>query len=99
MKGLHNQVTFAGGEWSPKLDARVDQQKYGSAMRQQLKMISFKTGGLTRRPGTQMIAPGQYANSPGNNYSIRLIPSIFSPDTTFMLEFGDHYIRFCSNGE
>lgn len=98
-KGLHNQVTFAGGEWSPKLDARVDQQKYGSAMRQQLNMISFKTGGLTRRPGSQKIGQAKLANTTGHNYSVRNIPFTFSPDTTFMLEFGNHYIRFYSNGQ
>lgn len=97
-KTLKNQVSMAGGEWSPKLDARVDQQKYSSALRQQLNMISYKSGGSTRRPGSEYIAAAKKTSSGGNNYSVRLVPFIFSPTTTFVLEFGDHYIRFYSNG-
>lgn len=98
-KSLHQQVSFAGGEFSPKLDARVDSAKYASALRKCYNMLAFKTGGLTRRPGTQMIAQAKYANTPGHNYSVRMLSFTFSPTTTFELEFGNHYIRFYSNGQ
>lgn len=62
-------------------------------------MIPYKSGGLTRLPGTHMIAPCKYATTPGNSYAVRTIPFIFSTTTQFLLEFGDHYIRFYSNGQ
>lgn len=96
--GTHNTVSMAGGIVSPKLDARVDQQKYGSWLRQCLNMIPYKSGGLTRRVGTQMIAPAKLANTGGHDYAVTVLPFVFSPQTTFTLEFGHHYIRFYSNG-
>jgi len=98
MRSIHNTTSFSGGEWSPKLDSRVDQQKYGSALRQCVNMIPYKSGGMTRRPGTQYIANAKYANSPGANYAVRLVSFIFDPDTCFVLEFGNYYVRFYSNG-
>ena len=97
-KSLHNTVSTSGGEWSPKLDARVDHPKYSTALRQCLNMIPYKSGGLTRRIGTQFMGKTVYANTPGHNYAVRLVAFTFSPDTTFMLEFGHQYIRFYSNG-
>ena len=48
-KSLHQTVSFAGGVVSPKLDARVDQQKYGTWSRSLNNMVPYKTGGMTRR--------------------------------------------------
>ena len=97
-KLIHNTTSAAGGIWSPKLDARVDQAKYGTALRQCTNMIPYKSGGLTRAPGTQFIAPAKLANTIGHNYAVRLVPFIYSPATEFMLEFGHNYVRFYSNG-
>lgn len=97
-KTRHNTLSTAGGLVSPKLDARVDQQKYGTWLRQCQNMIPYRSGGLTRAVGTQYIGPAKYANTAGHNYSVRVIPFIFSTNTEFMLEFGHHYIRFYSNG-
>ncbi len=99
MKSLLPHNNFAGGLVSPKLDARADQEKYGSWLRQCQNMIPYKSGALTRLPGTHMIAPCKYATTPGHSYATRLLPFIFSTQTEFVLEFGDHYIRFYSNGQ
>jgi hypothetical protein len=93
-KSLDSLLNFSGGEWSPKLDARVDQQKYKAALRKCLNMIPYKSGGLTRRPGTQYVAAAKKANTMGHDYGVRMVPFKFSPTTTFMLEFGSGYIRF-----
>ncbi len=95
-KSLDSLLSFSSGIWSPKLDARVDQQKYKSAMRESLNVIPYKQGGFTRRPGLQYAGAGKYANTTGHDYSIRLKKFTFSPTTSFMLEFGDEYIRFYS---
>lgn len=91
-------VSYSSGEWSSKADARVDQAKYKSALRQCQNLVPYKTGGLTRRPGTQKIAAAKLANTAGHDYCVRPQEFIFSPTTTFMLEFGNNYVRFFSNG-
>ena len=98
MKSLDSLVDFTGGEVSAKLDARIDSPKYRKALRQALNVIPYKTGGLTRRPGTGYIASAKLSNSSAHNYGVRNESFIFSPTTTFMLEFGNQYIRFYSNG-
>lgn len=95
---LNSQVSFSGGVVSPKLSGRVDQQKYRSSLRKCMNMIPYKTGPLTRRPGTEFIASCKLQNFGGNQFAARLMKFIFSPATTFVLEFGQFYIRFYSNG-
>lgn len=97
-KTLHSLFDFTGGELSPKVDARIDLPAYAKGLRQSLNVISYKTGGFTRAVGTQMIAPTKLANSTGHNYTAISVSFVFSPETTFDLEFGNHYIRFYSNG-
>lgn len=98
-KSIDSQYSFTGGEVSPKIDARVDNPKYKSSLRQCLNMIPLSQGPITRRNGTQFIAKAKLSNVvPGSNFAARLMKFVFSPDTTFMLEFGEHYIRFYSNG-
>lgn len=99
VKSLHQQIGFSAGELSPKIDARVDSPKYAAGLRQCLNMIPYKMGPLTRAPGTQYIANTKKVNTPGHNYAVRTLPFTFSPTTSFVLEFGDHYIRFYSNGQ
>lgn len=98
-KTLNSLFDFTGGEVSPKVDARVDAPFYRKAMRKSRNVVSYKTGGFTRSPGTQYIAPTKLASTlPGHNYTAIVKDFVFSPDTTFTLEFGHHYIRFYSNG-
>lgn len=97
-KLLDSLVSFNGGELSPRIDARVDQQRYRSGLRQCQNMIPLKQGPITRRPGTQYIAKAKLTNIPGFNFAARLMKFIFSPTTTFVLEFGNKYVRFYSNG-
>jgi hypothetical protein len=92
-------VSSSSGEWTPKLDARVDQQKYRSALRKAVNVIPYKTGGFTRRPGFQYMASAKLANTAGHNYAVRMRHFRFSPTTVFMLEFGNKYVRFYSNGQ
>ena len=98
-KSIDSQISFSGGEFSPRLDARVDQEKYRSAGRQLLNMIPYKQGPLTRRPGTQYIAAAKLKNGYSTSYGVRLVKFIYSPTTTFILELGNNYIRFYSNGQ
>lgn len=86
-------VAMNAGELSPKLDARVDLQKYASGCRQLQNATVFTYGGFTRRPGTQYIAGAKH-----NDKKCRLLDFQFSTTTTFVLELGHQYIRFYTDG-
>lgn len=97
MKGLDQQLSYSAGEFSPLLDSRPDHPKYAQACRKLQNMIAMKQGGATRRPGTRYIAAAKYTVNP--NYSVRLMKFQFSPTTSFVLEWGQLYLRFYSNGQ
>jgi hypothetical protein len=85
------QTSFAAGELSPNLYARVDLDKFtvGAALLRNF-LVDWR-GGASNRPGTQYCG---IAKSLG----ARLIPFEFSTDVTYMLEFGNHYVRFYHDG-
>lgn len=93
-KSILSLNNFTGGEISPKLDARIDQKNYSASMRTCLNMIPYKTGAITRRPGTQHVAKTKLTNTGTHSYGSRLVQFTFSPTTTFVLEFGNEYVRF-----
>jgi hypothetical protein len=88
------QTSFAGGELSPTLYARVDLEKFhvGAALIRNF-YVDY-TGGITTRAGTQFLARTRLQNSK----AVRLIPFIVSNLAAYVLEFGDQYVRFYSNG-
>jgi hypothetical protein len=91
-----NIMSFNAGELSPKLDARVDTEKYAAGCRQCQNMIPMPHGGVTRRKGFEFVAAAKYDAS---NKPVRLLDFQFSRTVSFMLEFGDLYIRFYYLGE
>lgn len=93
-KSVESLVSFSSGEWSQPLSGRVDQQKYKSACLQLRNMVALKTGPATRCPGTQYMGTGKY----GSAYAMRVVKFQYSINTSFVLEFGHHYVRFYSNG-
>ncbi|HUT00138.1 MAG TPA: hypothetical protein VMY59_07475 [Candidatus Thermoplasmatota archaeon] len=48
-------VSFNGGEYSPKIDARADTEKYAGGCRKLENMIPSVFGGAEKRPGTEFI--------------------------------------------
>lgn len=86
-------VSANAGEWSPLLDARYDLEKYSNACRQLQNAIILPYGGFKRRAGTEYIAEVKSSAA-----KCRLIDFQFSTTTTFILELGNEYIRFYSNG-
>ncbi len=85
--------SFNAGELSPYLDARSDLEKYVSGCRQLENFIIMPYGGVYRRPGTEYLGAAKYANK-----RCRLLGFNFSTTTRFILEMGDFYVRFWSNG-
>ena len=87
------QRSFAGGEIAPALYSRVDQVKYSTGLRTCLNWYILRNGGVANRPGTEFIVEVKDSTK-----AIRLIPFIFSVSQTYVLEFGDQYIRFIRQG-
>ena len=82
-------TNFTGGELSPRLDGRNDLQKYSTGCKTLENMIIFPHGSAARRSGTQFVAEVKDSSK-----ETRLIPFEFSTTQTYILEFGDQYIRF-----
>jgi hypothetical protein len=81
--------SFVSGEFSAKLDGRTDFEKYSSGCKTLENMLVHPQGAATRRVGTQFISEVKDSSA-----KTRLIPFEFSTTQTYMLEFGNQYIRF-----
>lgn len=85
--------SFAGGEISPSMLGRIDDAKYQSGAETVRNFIVLPQGAVENRPGTSFIRHAKYASK-----KCRLIPFTYSNEQTMVLEFGEKYIRFHSNG-
>lgn len=85
--------TFTGGEISPRLEGRVTIDKYREGLADLTNMVVQPHGGVTRRPGTEYL--GEIKDS---STKTRLIPFEFKTSDTYILEFGDQYMRVYRQG-
>ena len=85
-------TNFRAGEISPRLEGRIDLQKYNEAVKDLSNMVVFPQGGTTRRPGTY------YAGSSKDGGKVRLIHFEYSDEQAYVLEFGANYVRFFKDG-
>ena len=85
-------TNFRAGEISPKLEGRIDLQKYNEAAQTVNNMMGFPSGGVTRRPGSF------FAGRSKDGGKVRLINFEFSDEQAYVLEFGATYIRFYKDG-
>lgn len=86
------QTSFNSGEWATSLNARVDIAKYHSGAALLRNFYVDYRGGATAHPGTKYILQTKY------NSTVRLIPFQASLTISYILEFGEGYIRFFNNG-
>jgi hypothetical protein len=87
------QPSFAAGEISPNLWARVDLAKYHIAAKLLRNFFTWPSGGVSNRAGTMFI--GRCKNS---TWPVHLIPFQFNLIQTYVLEFGHLYMRVIMNG-
>lgn len=87
------QTSFAGGELSPTLYARVDLDKYHVGAARLLNFFVDYRGGASNRPGTELVGRALSSAAP-----VRLIPFQFSVVQNYILEFGDFYMRVIKDG-
>src|SRR6266849_1431859 len=85
------QPSFNSGEWAPALNARVDLAKYHSGAALLRNFFVDYRGGATTRPGTR------YILKTFSNLTVRIMPFQASFAVTYILEFGQGYLRFFNN--
>ena len=88
------QRSFNGGEVSPSMFARIDDGKYQTGLAKCTNFLIEPQGPLTMRPGFAYVNKTKQQDKPP-----KLIPFTFSTDQTMVLEFGDKYIRFHTQGQ
>ncbi len=87
------QKSFSGGEFSPPLYSRTDLAKYSTALKQCRNFSVMRHGGVANRAGSQFICEVKDSTK-----TVRLIPFIFNQSQTYVLEFGDQYMRVIKDG-
>ena len=87
------QPSFAGGEISEAVGARVDIGKYASSLSKMENMWVQTSGGASNRPGLEYVC--EVKNS---SIDTRLVPFEFNTLETYILEFGNEYIRVIVDG-
>ncbi len=87
-------TNFTGGVWSPELAGRIDLPQFKNAVKSMVNFLPIPRGGAKVRPGSLFVARTKYSDK-----ATRLIPFEFNTEQSYMLEFGDFYIRFFANGQ
>jgi len=82
-------TNFTAGELSPRLDGRTDVGKYFNGCKTLENMVVHPHGAASRRPGTKFVHEVKTSSA-----QTRLIPFEFSTTQTYIMEFGNQYIRF-----
>jgi hypothetical protein len=85
-------TSFNGGELSPLLDGRVDQDKYFTGCKTLTNFIPTVQGPARRRGGTRHIGLAKFGAK-----RAWLADFVFSAGQAYILEFGDLYLRFWAN--
>lgn len=87
------QPSFSKGELAPDLYGRFDVDAYPQSLRKARNVVVLKYGGVTKRPGTRLVAEVLDASSP-----VQLIPFQFSIEQAYALEMGHGYMRVAAAG-
>lgn len=86
-------MTFAGGELSPKMQGRIDFDRYFSGASKMQNWLCTQQGGAQTAPGTRFVsAQGDETKR------AKLIPFVYSAQQPYMIEAGHEYMRFYKDG-
>ena len=86
MKLYDAKTSFAAGELSPVLHARIDLAQYHVGARTIRNFLVLPQGALVNRPGTTVLDPGRSYGA------VRLVPFVFSEEDSCVLAFGDGFV-------
>jgi hypothetical protein len=85
--------SFAGGEITPELFGRIDLNKFQTGLARALNFRVLPHGPAQNRAGFQYVLTTRV-----DDLDSRVIPFTWSVDQTMVLEFGDFYVRFHTQG-
>jgi len=88
------QAAFTAGELSPSLWGRVDFNKYYSGAKMLRNFFIRQQGGASNRPGSKLVTETKFSAVD----AVKMIPFQFSPTQSYILEFGELYMRVIMNG-
>jgi len=86
------QTSFNAGELSPRMEGRVDVDKYGAGVSKLENFLPLVQGGALKRSGTRFVKAVKDSTA-----LTRLIPFEFSTTQAYILEFGNLYMRVYRN--
>lgn len=86
------QTSFNAGELSPFLEGRVDLSKYGNGCHRMRNFVPLPQGPARRRSGTRFVSEAKVSAQRS-----WLTKFVFSEEESYVLEFGNNYIRFYTN--
>lgn len=86
------QTSFIGGEWAPRLNGRVDSDRYSTGLAVMQNYIAMAQGPAVGRSGTRFVKEVKNSANAG-----RLLPFKFSTTQAYVIEAGDLYFRFYAN--
>lgn len=87
------QSSFTRGEISPRLDARTQLEQYAIGLKTAKNAIIHQEGGISNRMGLEFCGEVKFSNKTTRNMKF-----VFNSEQTYMLEFGDKYVRFIKDG-
>ena len=82
------QTSFADGQISPRMQGYVDLPSYKNSLKVCQNYIPLPQGSVARRPGSYFVSRTK------DNGSVRLVPFNFGQGQSYILEFGNLYVRF-----
>jgi len=85
--------SFAGGEVTPEFWGRIDDVKYQTGLATCRNMLVLPHGPVANRPGFEFVRQCGVPDNP-----VRVIPFSFSTTQTMVIELGENYARFHTNG-
>lgn len=87
------QRSFAGGEITPEMFGRIDDVKFQTGLALCRNFVTKPHGPAENRAGTMFVRAVKDSTK-----RVRLIPFTYSTTQTMVLEMGDQYIRFHTQG-
>lgn len=85
------QTNFLAGELDPLLHGRTDLELFSRGLKTCRNFLISKSGAAVSRPGTEYL-------SDAKQDTVRLVPFVVSDSLAYVLELGEEYIRFHSDG-
>ena len=86
-------TNFTAGEFSPRLRGRVDVDKYNASAQLLSDVVVMREGGVTSRPSLDYMGEIKSSAVAG-----RIIPFVYSTDTSYLIELGVSVMRIWKSG-